>query len=182
MRPAPGAFVVSQCSMDLLQPSLEVSLPDQIAPVRWEPDRAPAEVAWPMPDLSVAVWRGVRGLCPACGQAHAFNGYLSVVPECPSCHAPLGRFRADDAPPYFTILIVGHLVVGPMLAFPFIWRAPVALVLATTLPTLLVLTLLILPRVKGAVVGFHWAVDGREEDERQARPHRFGAAPTKPAP
>ncbi len=32
-------------------------------------------------------------------------------PECPNCHAPLGLARADDAPPYFTILIVGHIVI-----------------------------------------------------------------------
>lgn len=132
--------------------------------------------------VMTGILRGLRERCPECAEGRLFARYLKVRPHCETCGHDNGQYRADDAPPYFTILIVGHLVVGPMLAFPFIWRAPVALVLATTLPTLLVLTLLILPRVKGAVVGFHWAVDGREEDERQARPHRFGAAPTKPAP
>ena len=31
-----------------------------------------------------------------------------MVPECQNCGAPLGLARADDAPPYFTILIVGQ--------------------------------------------------------------------------
>lgn len=121
--------------------------------------------------------RGVRRRCPECGQGRLFDGYLKVRPTCDVCGHDNGQYRADDAPPYFTILIVGHLVVGPLLAFPFIWQAPLWLVVGSTLPALLLLTLLILPRVKGAVVGFHWAVDARAPGGRRADANRFGAAP-----
>ena len=134
-------------------------MPDQSPPVRWEPDRAPAEAAsaeagWTVPELPVALGRGVRCLCPACGQARAFNGYLSVVPECPSCGAPLGRYRADDAPPYFTVLIVGHLTVPLMFWVDSAFKPSVWLEAAIWLPVVALLTVGLLRPVKGAVLGW----------------------------
>jgi uncharacterized protein (DUF983 family) len=81
------------------------------------------------------------------------------------CGHENGRYPADDAPPYFTILIVGHLVVAPMLIFPFIWQWPAGLVLAVTLPLLVAATLVVLPLVKGAVIGGHWAVGHRHPED-----------------
>ncbi|HTI67064.1 MAG TPA: DUF983 domain-containing protein [Caulobacteraceae bacterium] len=110
-----------------------------------------------------ALWRGARHHCPTCDQAGLFDGYLKVRPVCDGCGHENGRYRADDAPPYFTILLVGHLVVAPMLAFPFIWQWPVARVLALTLPIVVILTLALLPRVKGAVVGVQSALAADRE-------------------
>ena len=103
--------------------------------------------------------RGAQRRCPNCGEGKLFDGYLKVLPVCDHCGHNNGVYRADDAPPYFTILIVGHLVVGPLLAFGFILTWPAWTVVATTLPALFILTLIILPIVKGAVIGFHWAAD-----------------------
>lgn len=103
------------------------------------------------------VWRGVRGRCPNCGEGRLFRAYLKVESPCAACGNDNAQYPADDAPAYLTILLVGHLVVAPLLAFPFIWKWPVWSVLLLTLPSLLALTLLLLPRIKGAVVGFHWA-------------------------
>ena len=112
--------------------------------------------------------RGFRRRCPNCGQGRLFSGYLKVNPHCPSCGHANGRYRADDAPPYFTMLLVGHLVVAPLLLFPFIWQWPVGLVLAITLPIVGGLTLGLLPLVKGAVVGLHCAVRPNTEDVEAA--------------
>src|ERR1700750_36123 len=101
--------------------------------------------------------RGAMFPCPNCGHARLYRAYLKVQP-CEACGNDNTRYPADDAPPYFTILIVGHLVIGPLLFFPWIWQANTALVLATPLPALLILTLGFLPVVKGAVVGVQWAV------------------------
>ena len=102
--------------------------------------------------------RGWVGRCPACGEGRLFGRYLKVEPICAACGQDNGRYPADDAPPYFTILLVGHLAVAPMLAFPFIWEWPAAVVLGLTLPALLVATLLLLPRVKGAVIAVQYAM------------------------
>lgn len=108
--------------------------------------------------IFLGIRRGFCRNCPNCGHGRLFSGYLKVKPVCDDCGHDNGQYRADDAPPYFTMLIVGHLVVAPMLLFPFIWQAPVELVLAVTLPIVAALTLGLLPLVKGAVVGLHWAV------------------------
>jgi uncharacterized protein (DUF983 family) len=104
--------------------------------------------------------RGMAMRCPNCGVGHLYRKYLKIQ-ACEACGQDNTRYPADDAPPYFTILIVGHLVVGPLLFFPWIWQADVWLVLGTVMPALLIATLLLLPVVKGAVVGVHWAIEPR---------------------
>jgi uncharacterized protein (DUF983 family) len=122
---------------------------------------APLIAALEKRPLGLGMKRGAMMRCPNCGEGRLYRQYLKVQ-DCPVCGNANSRYPADDAPPYFTILIVGHLVVAPLLIFPFIWRAPTALVLGTVMPVLLALTLLLLPVVKGAVVGVHWALRTRE--------------------
>jgi uncharacterized protein (DUF983 family) len=124
-----------------------------ITPVRWKPDRAAKLPPWPVPSLAVALGRGFRRLCPACGKTHLFRGYLAVEPVCASCGAPVGRARADDAPPYFTILVVGHIVVPLMLLSEQHYAPPVWLTAAIFVPLTVVLSLALLPLIKGATVG-----------------------------
>jgi uncharacterized protein (DUF983 family) len=124
-----------------------------MAPIRWQPNRSPSPSPVALPSLGTAVRRGLLGRCPACGEAHLFNGYLRVVPECRHCGAPLGLARADDAPPYFTILVVGHIIIPALLlveqhAAPSVW-----LEAAIFLPLTLGLTLALLRPIKGGTVG-----------------------------
>lgn len=87
-----------------------------------------------------------------------FYRYLKVSPACPACGHDLDRYPSDDGPAYFTILLVGHLVVAPLLLFPFIWRAPIAVILPAVLVPLTAITLTVLPRTKGAVIGALYAL------------------------
>jgi len=112
--------------------------------------------------IAAGLWRGFSGRCPNCGKGPLLHRYLKVTSPCPACGHNNAQYPSDDAPPYFTILLVGHLIIAPMLLFPFIWEAPLALVLATTVPAVAALTLLLLPRVKGAVIGVQWAIHQRE--------------------
>ena len=58
------------------------------------------------------MWRGARGHCPACNAPAAmFRAYLKISDTCHSCGLHLGGHEADDAPPYFTIFIVGHVII-----------------------------------------------------------------------
>src|SRR5262245_53638000 len=70
----------------------------------------------PERDIWSAVWRGWRGRCPHCGQGSLFRAFLKVRDACPVCHEEFHHQRADDAPSYFVILIVGHIVVFGVLA------------------------------------------------------------------
>jgi uncharacterized protein (DUF983 family) len=124
-----------------------------MAEIRWQPKRDKTPAAWPMPPLGTALGRGFICRCPSCGKTHLFNGYLTVVRACSVCAAPLGAARADDAPPYFTILIVGHIVVTLMLWIVMHYDPSTTVLTAVFVPLTLVLTLVLLRPIKGATVG-----------------------------
>ncbi len=96
--------------------------------------------------------------CPNCGKGRLYRAYLKVVDTCSECGHELGEYRSDDGPAYFTILLVGHLVVAPMLILSFIWKAPLTVVLPLVLVALALITLSVLPRVKGVLVGLLYSL------------------------
>lgn len=114
-----------------------------------------------------AMLRGWRRRCPKCGAGPMFRGYLKVRDACPVCGQELHHHRADDGPAYLTILIVGHLL-APALMFTFVKFRPEPIVMITgfTIGTV-ALSLYLLPRLKGALVGLQWA----------NRMHGFAAEP-----
>ena len=110
----------------------------------------------PPPSRMKTLLRGLSHLCPACGQGRIYTGYLTIMPHCTDCSSPLADYRSEDAPAYFTIFIVGHIVVpGTLLmekfASPEVWVQQ-----ALWLPLTLILTLLLLPRVKGVLLALQW--------------------------
>jgi uncharacterized protein (DUF983 family) len=116
------------------------------------------DLARPKRDLMRAMLRGFGERCPNCGKGPLFGKYLKVRDACPACGQDLHHHRADDAPAYFTILIVGHFIIGGILALER-GLAPATWVhLAIWLPLTLIASLLLLPRVKGALVGLQWAL------------------------
>ena len=109
----------------------------------------------------IGVRRGLSGRCPQCGVGALFSSYLKVAPHCASCGHDTGIYRADDGPAYFTILIVGHLIIAPLLFLDLVLTWPVGWIMAVVIPSVVALALLVLPRVKGAFVGVQWAVGDR---------------------
>jgi uncharacterized protein (DUF983 family) len=89
-----------------------------------------------------------------------FYRYLKVSPRCPACDHDLDRYPSDDGPPYFTVLIIGHLVVVPFLVIfaPLIWKVSPWIMIPAAIAPIVAITLLALPRVKGAVIGAHYAL------------------------
>lgn len=106
-----------------------------------------------MPAMSTAILRGARGHCPSCGQGRLFHGWLRVADTCPHCDAPLGQVRADDAPPYFTIFAVGHVVIPGMLWLERAHAPELWVHTAIWVPLTLVLALGLMRPVKGATIG-----------------------------
>lgn len=104
----------------------------------------------------IAAGRAMTGRCPACGQGALFKSYLKPVDHCAACGEAWGHIRADDAPPWLTILIVGHILVP--LALPVeameLWPRWVSMTLWPALA--LVMSLLILPRAKGVFIAVIW--------------------------
>ncbi|MFO0996747.1 MAG: DUF983 domain-containing protein [Alphaproteobacteria bacterium] len=104
-----------------------------------------------------AMRRGFGKRCPCCGAGAIFKGYTAVHAHCGTCRLALHHQRADDAPPYFTVLVVGHIIVPLSLVAEQLFEPPVWLQLALWLPLTLVASLALLPRIKGALIGLQWA-------------------------
>lgn len=117
-------------------------------------------------NLKLSLWRGFAKRCPACAQGHLFTGYLGTQAHCSHCGEDLHHQRADDAPPYFTMMVVGHIVIPLVLVVEKLWHPELWVHFITWLPLTLLMTLWLLPRVKGAIIGLQWAL----------RMHGFAAA------
>ena len=118
--------------------------------------------SWPQ-----ALWRGARKRCPQCDGHGLFVGYLTTAKTCPHCALALDGHRADDAPPYITIMIVGHLLIPAALATKQLFDPPLALQFLIWGPALVAASAWLLPIAKGAMIGLQWA----------NRMHGFGEEP-----
>lgn len=116
-----------------------------------------ASAKLPRRKVGPAVFRGFRNRCPSCGKGRLMRGYIKVVDECPVCGEDLSHQRADDAPPYLTMVITGHIIVPLMLLTWTLWPAPAWVYLSIFIPATLIMTLTLLRPIKGAVVGIQWA-------------------------
>ena len=92
------------------------------------PDAAPDHEA---PDRTLrarpqwtALRRGFLGRCPNCNRGKMFRAFLKVADHCAACGEVLHHHRADDAPAYFVILIVGHIVVPSALIVEVVFMPP----------------------------------------------------------
>ncbi len=107
--------------------------------------------------MKPAIWHGLRRRCPNCGDGAMFEGYLKVADRCPVCQEELLHHRADDGPAYLTILLVAH-ILGFGMHFMWVQFRPDPFVMGTILAIGAVgLSLYLLPRLKGMVVGIQWA-------------------------
>jgi uncharacterized protein (DUF983 family) len=108
--------------------------------------------------VAQSLLRGAMLKCPACGVGPLFRRYLKVSDECSHCGESLHHHRADDAPAYFTIVIVGHVVVSLVLMVEMSYRPPLWLHAALWLPLTIVLAVALLAPVKGTLVALQWAL------------------------
>lgn len=111
----------------------------------------PHRPVWP------AMVRGMKCRCPACGEGKLFSKFLKVTDTCDKCGTELHHHRADDAPPYITITIVGHVAVVALLHFELTTALHPLTYLWTMIPLIVIMSLVLLPVTKGAIVGMQWA-------------------------
>ena len=116
-------------------------------------------------DLWTAMKRGFMCRCPRCGQGKLFRAFLKVDNNCTACGLDYTPHRADDLPAYLVIVIVGHIVVPVVLWVETNYSPAIWLQMAIYLPFTFISSLLLLQPVKGAVVGFQWALRMHGFDE-----------------
>ncbi len=120
----------------------------------------------PRPPLGTTIARTLSGNCPNCGKGRLFRTYLKQVDRCAECDEGFGHIRSDDAAPWLTILVVGHLLMPVLLMVerenP--WPMWFSMVLWPSIG--LAMCLLMLPRAKALFVGLIWSMraPGSETD------------------
>jgi uncharacterized protein (DUF983 family) len=136
----------------------------------------PVEITTPDAEEERPRWQSVRrgfsGHCPHCGQGKLFRAYLKPVETCPVCAEDLSHQRADDFPPYITMVLTGHILVPLMLTVQMLTDFSVVTYLAIYLPLTVVAVFGLMQPVKGAVIGLQWAL----------RMHGFGGRANPDAP
>ena len=126
------------------------------------------ELDAPLRPVKRSILRGWRRRCPQCGAGDLMEGYLKVRGTCTACSEELHHHRADDGPPYLTILIVAN-IIGPLMLWYFEAFRPEPLVFVSLFCVGGVsMCLYLLPRIKGVIVAIQWA----------NRMHGFGRAQT----
>ena len=116
-------------------------------------------------DVWQALKRGFRGRCPRCGEGKLFRAFLKVDNSCSVCELDYTPHRADDLPAYLVIIIVGHIVVPVVLWIETNYAPAIWLQMSIYLPFTFIASLVLLQPVKGAVVGFQWALRMHGFDE-----------------
>lgn len=116
-------------------------------------------------DVYLAMWHGLLGRCPRCGRGSLFNRYLKPTATCGHCGEHFDRIRTDDIAPYFTILVVGHLTVPLILSVERLYAPPVWVHWIVWPALAVLLSLLTLPRLKGAVLAWMWCLGLRGDEQ-----------------
>ncbi len=108
------------------------------------------------PSLQAVLLRGLAGRCPNCGRGKLFRAYLKQVDQCDACHETYADIQSDDAAPWFTMLIVGILAAPLYFLFQGFFAAYFIAAMISFLLALTVLSLVLLPRIKGCLISAFW--------------------------
>ena len=111
-------------------------------------------------DLPATIWpailRGVRGMCPRCGEAKIFRKWLKPKDHCPACMLDMRGQRADDFPAYIAIFITGHLLAPVLIMLMSDYALSAMAVIAIIIPLAVAMLLALLQPSKGAVIAMQW--------------------------
>ncbi|MEP3429630.1 MAG: DUF983 domain-containing protein [Roseibium sp.] len=133
------------------------------------------ETEKPKRPLVRAMLRGAKNTCMNCGKGRLFANFLKPDHACSECGEEFHHHRADDAPPYFTIFIVGHVIIPALLVVEVMWRPELWIHMAIWIPLTILLSFALMQPIKGTLVGLQWALymhgfDPDAEDDLPAVP------------
>jgi uncharacterized protein (DUF983 family) len=106
--------------------------------------------------LRNAAKRGILGRCPCCGNGQLFARYLKQVEHCAACGEKFSHLRADDAAPWATIILVGHVFLPLAFMVDLTNVMPLWAELTLWSGFFTLLSMAVLPRAKGMMLGVLW--------------------------
>lgn len=105
---------------------------------------------------------GLQGCCPRCGRGKLFDGFLKIKPSCSACGLDYAFADAGDGPAVFVMLIVGFLIMGLALWFDSLFSPPVWLHALIWLPLAVIVSLVLLRKLKGIMVALQYRNNASE--------------------
>ena len=106
--------------------------------------------------------RGLRGVCPRCGQGKLFAGIIKVSAACENCHMDFSDEDSGDGPAAFLIFFIS--VIAALVALAMVMMLGISVVVTVVVISLLIIgmTLASLRPSKGVLIAlqyFHGASD-----------------------
>lgn len=92
------------------------------------------------------------GRCPACGKGKLFRSYLKVAGACSACGTNFKAADTGDGPVVFVLLIAGFVACTGLLVSVVAYDWPVWKLLAVWPAVAVVLSLVLMPMLKGVMV------------------------------
>lgn len=106
--------------------------------------------------MKQAAKRGVLGRCPCCGKGLLFARYLRQVDNCANCGEAFTGLRTDDVAPWATIIVVGHIFLPLAFMVDLTHLMPLWAELTLWSGFFAALSMALLPRAKGMMLGVLW--------------------------
>lgn len=105
-----------------------------------------------MPKMHPAV-SGILGRCVDCGTGKLYSGYLKLAPRCTVCGCDFEKASAEDAPVTGILVLVGGIGMAGVIFSVVATSLPTWAILAIWFAVVIVLSVAILPPLKGALIG-----------------------------
>ena len=106
--------------------------------------------------LGAALWRGIKGKCPRCGETHLFAKFLKPVERCRRCGQNWTLHAADDFPPYISILLTGHIMAPIIIELGLHTALPGWAMMMIVAVMAVALLVALLQPAKGGVIALQW--------------------------
>ena len=104
-----------------------------------------------------AMFNGARLRCPSCGEGRLYEEGLKAVNFCSHCEEELYHHRASRMAPWISAFLAAHVALITAAFVNWLFAPSLLWLALPALPLWAGLTLLMLPSVKGAVIGVQWA-------------------------
>src|SRR3569833_1066901 len=106
--------------------------------------------------MKEAARRGILGRCPCCGKGQLFARYLKQFDKCAACGESYAGLRTDDVAPWATIIVVGHVFLPLAFIVDLTHIMPLWAELTLWSGVFVALSMALLPRAKGMMLGVLW--------------------------
>ena len=102
------------------------------------------------------------GLCPRCGKAPMFKGYLDIAPACTACGLDYSQFDVGDGATVFVILIAGAVICAAALIVEVKFSPPYWVHAVLWLPAIAIVVFGGLRLVKATLMALQYKHQARE--------------------